>query len=85
MPNSLNAVVKKVSVVASALGAGVLAGLMLAPKSGKDTRKDIKNKIDETKEKIETKANEVKGDIIEKGQEVKGDVKAKVDEFRKPV
>lgn len=83
MPKSVNSVVKKVGVVASAVGAGVLAGLMLAPKSGKETRKDIKNKLDETKDNIETKVGEMKDDIKEKSENVKKDVKDKVEEIKK--
>jgi len=83
MPKSVNNVVKKVGVVASAVGAGVLAGLMLAPKSGKETRKDIKNKLDETKDNIETKVDEIKDDLKEKGENVKKDVQDKVGEIKK--
>lgn len=82
MPKSVNSVVKKVGVLASAVGAGVLAGLMLAPKSGKETRKDIKNKIDETKDNIETKVDEVKEELKDKSGSVKKDIKNKVDDIK---
>lgn len=83
MPKSLNSVVKKVGVVASAVGAGVLAGLMLAPKSGKETRKDIKNKLDETKDNIENKVDEMKDEMKEKSEQMKKEVKDKVDDLKK--
>lgn len=83
MPKSVNNVVKKVGVVASAVGAGVLAGLMLAPKSGKETRKDIKNKLDETKDNIETKVDEMKDDFKDKTDNVKKEVKDKVEDLKK--
>jgi gas vesicle protein len=83
MPNSVNKIVKQASVVASAIGAGVLAGLMLAPKSGKETRKDIKNKLDETKDNIEKKSSEVKADMKEKTEEMKREVEKKVEELKR--
>lgn len=83
MPKSINNIVKKVGVVASAVGAGVLAGLMLAPKSGKETRKDIKDKLDETKDNIENKVGEMKDDIKEKSENVKKDIQEKVDNLKK--
>lgn len=83
MPKSVNKIVKQVSVVASAIGAGVLAGLMLAPKSGKETRKDIKNKLDETKGNLEKKTEEVKTEVKTKADELKGEVEKKVGELKK--
>ncbi len=83
MPKSINNIVKKVGVVASAVGAGVLAGLMLAPKSGKETRKDIKDKLDETKDSIEDKASKMKDDLKDKSKSVKKDFQEKVDSLKK--
>lgn len=83
MPKSINNIVKKVGVVASAVGAGVLAGLMLAPKSGKETRKDIKDKLDETKDSIEDKASKMKDDLKDKSKSVKKDIQEKVEEIKK--
>ena len=55
--------------------AGVVAGLLTAPKSGKETRADIKRKADELKgdatdtaQKAKTKATEVAGDVREKAE-----------------
>lgn len=83
MPKSINKIVKKVGVVASAVGAGVLAGLMLAPKSGKETRKDIKDKFDETKDSVENKVDKIKDDLKVKGENVKKDIQEKVEEIKK--
>jgi gas vesicle protein len=83
MPNSFNKIFKQASVVASAIGAGVVTGLMLAPKSGKETRKDIKEKIDDAKDTIETKGTDIKKDVTEKADEIKKDLQSKVDSIRK--
>ncbi len=40
--------------------AGVVAGLLTAPKAGKDTRDDIKRKADELKYRAGKKADDVK-------------------------
>jgi len=83
MPKSINGIFKKAGVVASAVGAGVLAGLMLAPKSGKETRKDIKDKFDETKDSIEDKADKMKDDLKDKSKSIKKDFQEKVDSLKK--
>jgi gas vesicle protein len=44
---------------------GVVLGIMFAPKSGKETRKDISEKIDDAKDKIEELKDEGK-DILDK-------------------
>lgn len=66
MPKTINSFIKKTSIIASAVGAGVLAGLMLAPKSGKETQKNIKNKMEETKDNIEKKVEHLKKDLKKK-------------------
>lgn len=43
-----------------AAAAGFAAGILLAPKSGKETREDIKAKAIEAKDKAEGKADEAK-------------------------
>ncbi len=43
--------------------AGFAAGVLLAPKSGKDTRTDIKNKTDEAKKYAADKTEEVKASV----------------------
>lgn len=58
-------------VTAVAAGLGYVAGILTAPKSGKETRKDIKDKAAETKEELTKKLDEVSnelGDAIAKGK-----------------
>ena len=73
--------------------AGFVAGILTAPKSGKETREDIKNVANDAKDKAVKKAGEVRrkaGDVAEKAVDragkVAGDVADKVadgaDEFK---
>lgn len=57
---------------------GAITGIMLAPKSGKETRQDIANK---TKEVTENAKNSIK-DSIGTIKEVEGKVKERVKEFK---
>jgi gas vesicle protein len=59
--------------------AGLIAGILTAPKSGKETRGDIKAKAAELKteaakraEEAKLKADHVKTEVIEKVEEYKG-------------
>lgn len=54
---------------------GVVAGVLTAPKSGKETRADLKVKADEAKQK----ANQAVADVKAKGQQVYNDMRAKAD------
>ncbi|MBE7712852.1 MAG: YtxH domain-containing protein [Cyanobacteria bacterium SIG26] len=63
-------------IVGGAIGA--LAGLLLAPKSGEETRKILADKAqemakraDETAKQIQTKADDVVSDLQKKGDEIK--------------
>lgn len=49
-----------------AVAAGFAAGILLAPKSGKETREDIKAKALETKDRAGEKADEAK-DVLKEG------------------
>lgn len=51
----------KAAKVAIAALAGFTAGILLAPKSGKETRADIKQKAEEAKDKASEKSHQVKG------------------------
>lgn len=58
--------------------AGVVAGMLTAPKSGKETRADLKAKArdmrdqaDETVEGAKTKANDVAGDVKAKAEDLR--------------
>ncbi|HEX7484206.1 MAG TPA: YtxH domain-containing protein, partial [Candidatus Saccharimonadales bacterium] len=52
--------------------AGLVAGMLTAPKSGKETRADIKAKAAELKGEAATRANEVKDASTKAVKEVKG-------------
>jgi len=69
--------------------AGLVAGILTAPKSGKETRAELKAKADVLKtdatkkvEEVQTKANEVVGDVREKATGVVQDVKVKTDDLK---
>ena len=64
----------KVAVTGAAVGtlAGVLGGLLFAPKSGKETREDIKDASQQIAEKINMKTVDVKGKVSEKLEDKKG-------------
>ena len=63
-------------VVGGAIGA--VAGILLAPKSGEETRKllsdsaqDIARRADETAKQIQSKADDAVSDLQKKGEEIK--------------
>ena len=63
-------------IVGGAIGA--LAGVLLAPKSGEETRamiadttKDVINRANENVKEIQTKADDVGSDMQKKGDEIK--------------
>lgn len=57
-------------------GIGVSLGILFAPKSGKETRKELKEKMDDLVEKAKNvKAEDVKTTIETKVKEIKDDLK----------
>lgn len=50
----------KLAKVAVVAGLGVAAGMLLAPKSGKENRKDLKKKADQAKKYLNEKAEQAK-------------------------
>lgn len=52
-------------VTAVAAGIGYVAGILTAPKSGKETRQDIQDKAVHTKEELAKKLEEVNADLTE--------------------
>lgn len=50
----------KLASITIAAAAGFVAGILLAPKSGKETRQDIKEKAHEAKDYVSDKAGRVK-------------------------
>ena len=76
----------KTATLTSALGvtAGATAGVLFAPKSGKETRENIANKSSETKDKLVEKTKATKAAISKKVSEGKKDVstaKEKISEY----
>lgn len=64
-------------IVGGAIGA--VAGILLAPKSGEETRellsnsaKDMIKKADETAKQIQSKADDAVSELQKKGEEIKG-------------
>ena len=64
-------------VVGAAIGA--IAGILLAPKSGEETRKmlaesaqDMVRRADETAKQIQSKADDAVSELQKKGEEIKG-------------
>jgi gas vesicle protein len=64
-------------IVGGAIGA--IAGILLAPKSGEETRellsnsaKDMIKKADETAKQIQSKADDAVSELQKKGEEIKG-------------
>jgi gas vesicle protein len=53
------------------LGAGALAGLLLAPKTGKQLRRDIKRGYEDALDTVEEWADEAKDHVREAGERVR--------------
>lgn len=60
---------------------GTALGILIAPKSGKETRKDIKNKAKEGKDFVYENVNEIAQNLKEKTLEIKDVVSEKYDNF----
>lgn len=57
------------------LGLGAGLGILFAPKSGEETRKDLKSKLDEFVVALkDVDINEVKGEFLTKVEEIKKDL-----------
>ncbi|HME35882.1 MAG TPA: YtxH domain-containing protein [Candidatus Sulfotelmatobacter sp.] len=74
------------------LGAGALAGLLLAPKSGKQTRRDIQRGLADAKDTIGDWADEAKdrvreaGDrVASRGADLADDLREKVEPLRRAI
>lgn len=72
------------AVVGASIGA--IGGVLFAPKSGKETREDLKNSAITTNEKIKVKAGEAKTaftDKFQSGKENVSDASSKIKEYLK--
>ena len=77
------------------LGAGALAGLLLAPKTGKQMRKDLRRGYDDARESIGEWADEAKDrmrdvgervrDAAARGAEMADDLRDKVEPLRRVI
>lgn len=72
--------------------AGFAAGILSAPKSGKETRQDIKDATNKSKETVIAEAERAKGvatekaqEVTAKGKEVVADVTDKAEELKERV
>lgn len=76
----------KVAVTGAAVGtlAGVLGGLLFAPKAGKETRNDIKEGSKKAAQKLNDKTVELKENLntqVSKGKENISEAKGKIKEY----
>jgi gas vesicle protein len=77
------------------LGAGALAGLLLAPKSGKQLRRDLQRGLEDAKDTVEDWADEAKDrvreasdrvrDVASRGADLAADLREKVEPLRRVV
>ena len=65
---------KMAGITVLGASAGALAGILLAPKSGKEIRNDISTKGAEIKNTIVTKSTDIKENISEKVSKRKSDI-----------
>lgn len=65
----------KLAKLAVVAGLGVAAGMLLAPKSGKENRKDLKKKVEQAKKYMNEKA--------EQAQEMASEAKEMIDKEAK--
>ena len=77
------------------LGAGALAGLLLAPKTGKQMRRDLQRGLEDAKDTLGDWADEAKDrvrdasdrvrDVASKGVEMADDLREKVEPLRRVI
>lgn len=61
---------------------GAVTGMLLAPKSGKETRKDIADKTKEVKEATKKSINDSVNNAKEVSEKIKEEINYKVNEFK---
>lgn len=66
---------KKVLTVVGAAVAGVVAGVLLAPKSGRETREDLKRKAGEFKDEAARKSDQVREAAMDSVDSIKSAAK----------
>lgn len=70
------------------LGVGALTALLLAPKTGRQLRKDIRRKYEDAEDTVDDwteDAREAAEDLIERGTEIADEIREKVSPLAKPI
>ncbi len=70
------------------LGIGAMTALLLAPKTGKQLRKDIRRKYEDAKETVDDwtdDAREAAEDLIERGTEIADEIRERVAPLSKAI
>jgi len=70
------------------LGAGALIGLLFAPKSGKQMRKDLRNRYDDARDTLDDwkdDAKEAAEDVLERGAELAEELRDRVSPLTKGI
>ena len=87
LPTAGNSAGTAVTFLLIGLGAGALLGLLLAPKPGKQLRKDLRKKYDSARETVEDwtdDAKEFAEEAMERGAEIADEVRERVSRWQKP-
>ncbi|MGA9814152.1 MAG: YtxH domain-containing protein [Terriglobales bacterium] len=83
-----NAAGTAVTFLLIGLGAGALLGMLLAPKAGKQMRKDLRRKFDSARETVDEwtdDAKEFAEDAMERGAEIADEVRERVAPLAKAI
>ncbi len=86
--DSGSSVAAAITLLLIGFGAGALIGLVLAPKAGKQFRKDLRKKYDSARETIEDWTDDAKDFAevaIERGAEIADEVRDKVAPLTKAI
>jgi gas vesicle protein len=70
------------------MGIGALTALLLAPKTGKQLRKDIRRKYEDVKETVDDwtdDAREAAEDLIDRGSEIADEIRERVSPLAKAI
>lgn len=62
---------KMLAIAAATTTAGVLSGILLAPKSGKETRADLKEKAGQANAQLKTKSEDFRSNLTESKNKIK--------------
>ena len=79
--SEVNTAATAITFLLIGLGAGTLIGLLFAPKSGKQMRKELRRKYDDARETLDDwkdDAKEVAEEVFERGSEIADEVRDRV-------